>query len=78
MKAKTDAANIPAWAGYQLVGSPGTVIARIRQYADAGFNHFLLHSATPGVPHSVRREWSRRFAEDVAPAFTGNLTAATA
>ena len=77
MKMKTDPANIPAWTGYQLVGSPDTVIARIRQYADAGFNHFLLHSATPGVPHSVRREWSRRFAEDVAPAFAGHLTAAT-
>lgn len=78
MRTKTDPANIPAWASYQLVGSSQTVIARIRQYVDVGFNHLLLHSATPGVPRSVRREWSRRFAEEVAPAFVDDLVVATA
>jgi alkanesulfonate monooxygenase SsuD/methylene tetrahydromethanopterin reductase-like flavin-dependent oxidoreductase (luciferase family) len=69
MKAKTDPANIPAWAAYQLVGSPDTVAQRVRDYVDAGFNHVFLHTATPGVPHSVRRVWTRRFSEEVAPRF---------
>jgi alkanesulfonate monooxygenase SsuD/methylene tetrahydromethanopterin reductase-like flavin-dependent oxidoreductase (luciferase family) len=62
-------ANIPAWSDYQLVGSPDTVTDRIRRYMDVGFNHLLLHTATPGVPHEVRREWTRRFALEVAPRF---------
>jgi alkanesulfonate monooxygenase SsuD/methylene tetrahydromethanopterin reductase-like flavin-dependent oxidoreductase (luciferase family) len=69
MKAKTDPANIPAWAAYQLVGSPDTVAERVRRYVDAGFNHLFLHTATPGVPHEVRRDWTRRFATEVAPRF---------
>jgi alkanesulfonate monooxygenase SsuD/methylene tetrahydromethanopterin reductase-like flavin-dependent oxidoreductase (luciferase family) len=69
MRAKTDPANIPAWAEYQLVGCPDTVAQRVRQYVDAGFNHLFLHTATPGVPHDVRREWTRRFALEVAPRF---------
>jgi alkanesulfonate monooxygenase SsuD/methylene tetrahydromethanopterin reductase-like flavin-dependent oxidoreductase (luciferase family) len=72
MKAKTDPANIPAWAEYQLVGSPETVAMRVQQYVDAGFNHLFLHTATPGVPHDVRREWTRRFALEVAPQFAGS------
>jgi alkanesulfonate monooxygenase SsuD/methylene tetrahydromethanopterin reductase-like flavin-dependent oxidoreductase (luciferase family) len=72
-KAKTDPANIPSWAEYQLVGSPDTVAERVQRYADAGFNHQFLHTATPGVPHDVRREWTRRFALEVAPRFgSGN------
>ena len=69
MKAKTDPANIPAWSDYQLVGSPDTVADRIQHYMDVGFNHLFLHTATPGVPHEVRREWTRRFALEVAPRF---------
>ncbi len=69
MKAKTDPANIPAWAAYQLVGSPDTVAQRVRNYVDAGFNHLFLHTATPGVPHDIRRVWTRRFSEEVAPRF---------
>jgi alkanesulfonate monooxygenase SsuD/methylene tetrahydromethanopterin reductase-like flavin-dependent oxidoreductase (luciferase family) len=71
MKAKTDPANIPAWAEYQLVGSAETVAARVRQYVDVGFNHLFLHTATPGIPHAVRREWTSRFALEVAPRFQG-------
>ncbi len=69
MKAKTDPANIPAWAEYQLVGAPDTVAARVQSYIDVGFNHLFLHTATPGVPHQVRREWTKRFATEVAPRF---------
>jgi alkanesulfonate monooxygenase SsuD/methylene tetrahydromethanopterin reductase-like flavin-dependent oxidoreductase (luciferase family) len=69
MRAKTDPANIPAWAEYQLVGSPDTVAERVQQYVNIGFNHLFLHTATPGVPHEVRREWTSRFALEVAPRF---------
>lgn len=83
MWAKTDPANIPAWAEYQLVGSPETVVRRVQQYVDAGFNHLFLHTATPGIPPDVRREWTRRFALEVAPRFAAGdgrpaLTAAAA
>ncbi len=71
MKAKTDPANIPGWAEYQLVGSPDTVARRVQEYVDIGFNHLFLHTATPGVPHDVRRVWTKRFVEEVAPRFTG-------
>lgn len=73
MKAKTDPANIPGWCEYQLVGSPETVARRVRDYIDVGFDHLFLHAATPGVPHQVRRVWTRRFAEEVAPQFAGKL-----
>lgn len=69
MKSKTDPANIPAWTEYQLVGSPETVIRKTQMYIDAGFNHLFLHTATPGVPKEVRREWTKRFAQEVAPSF---------
>jgi len=71
MKAKTDPANIPSWAEYQLVGSPETVAERVQEYVDVGFNHLFLHAATPGVPHDVRRGWTKRFIDEVAPQFTG-------
>ena len=70
MRSKTDPANIPAWAEYQLVGSPDTVAARVQDYVDAGFDHLFVHTATPGTPHEVRRDWARRFALEVAPRFS--------
>jgi alkanesulfonate monooxygenase SsuD/methylene tetrahydromethanopterin reductase-like flavin-dependent oxidoreductase (luciferase family) len=69
MRSKTDPANIPPWTEFQLVGSPDTVARRVQDYVDIGFNHLFLHTATPGVPHEVRREWTRRFAHEVAPRF---------
>lgn len=70
MRRMTDPANIPPWTRYQLVGSPDTVAERVERYRDAGFDHLFLHTATPGVPPEVRREWTRRFALEVAPRFS--------
>jgi len=70
MKSRTDPENIPPWTQWQLVGSPETVIKKVRMFADAGFNHIILHFATPGVPRAVRHRWSERFARDVAPTFS--------
>jgi alkanesulfonate monooxygenase SsuD/methylene tetrahydromethanopterin reductase-like flavin-dependent oxidoreductase (luciferase family) len=75
MRAKTDPANIPAWSEYQLVGCADTVAARVQGYIDAGFDHLFIHTATPGTPHEVRREWGRRFAAEVAPRFSADFAA---
>lgn len=72
MKAKTDPANIPPWAEFQLVGSPDTVAVKTARYIEAGFNHIFVHAATPGVPAKVRRQWTERFAREVAPRFAGH------
>jgi alkanesulfonate monooxygenase SsuD/methylene tetrahydromethanopterin reductase-like flavin-dependent oxidoreductase (luciferase family) len=78
MKSKTDPANIPPWTEYQLVGSPDTVARKVQLYLDAGFNHLFLHTATPGTPKEVRREWARRFALEVAPRFSPQASTAVA
>jgi alkanesulfonate monooxygenase SsuD/methylene tetrahydromethanopterin reductase-like flavin-dependent oxidoreductase (luciferase family) len=78
MKAKTDPANIPAWAAFQLVGSPDTVALKTARYIEAGFNHIFVHAATPGVPAKVRRQWTERFAREVAPRFAGQVPHASA
>ena len=71
MKERTDPANIPPWADGQFVGSPETVRRRVADYVDAGFNSFLIHTATPGVPRRHRQAWLGRFADEVAPYFAG-------
>jgi alkanesulfonate monooxygenase SsuD/methylene tetrahydromethanopterin reductase-like flavin-dependent oxidoreductase (luciferase family) len=76
MQRMTDPANIPAWTEYQLVGSPETVARKVEQYAAAGFNHIALHTSTPAVPASLRREWLTRFATEVAPKFSNAFAAA--
>jgi alkanesulfonate monooxygenase SsuD/methylene tetrahydromethanopterin reductase-like flavin-dependent oxidoreductase (luciferase family) len=78
MKRYADPANIPRWTKYQLVGSHDTVAQRVQQYLDAGFNHLFLHTATPGTPKDVRREWARRFALEVAPRFSPQTSTAVA
>ena len=70
MKHLCDPANIPAWAEYQLIGSPETVVEKTRRLLDCGFNHLIVHTSTPGVPRTVRHEWSARFAREVAPHVT--------
>jgi alkanesulfonate monooxygenase SsuD/methylene tetrahydromethanopterin reductase-like flavin-dependent oxidoreductase (luciferase family) len=67
--ARQDPANIPAWTVWQLIGSPETVADRVRTFVDAGFNHLILHFATPGTPREDRRRWAERFAGEVAPRF---------
>ena len=67
IQARTHPENIDPWTAWQLIGSPETVVRKARMFMAAGFNHFILHFATPGVPRSVRREWANRFAHEVAP-----------
>jgi alkanesulfonate monooxygenase SsuD/methylene tetrahydromethanopterin reductase-like flavin-dependent oxidoreductase (luciferase family) len=78
MKERTDPANIPPWADGQFVGSPETVRARVSEYIDAGFNSFLIHTATPGVPRNNRHAWLGRFAAEVAPHFSDRFAGGSA
>ncbi|WP_016746806.1 LLM class flavin-dependent oxidoreductase [Rhizorhabdus wittichii] len=75
LKARCDPANIPDWCQWQLIGSPETVTRRLRQYRDIGFDTFLIHVATPGVPVEPRRRWLRRFAQEVMPALAAEALA---
>lgn len=76
MKAMCDPASIPPWTTWQLIGTPETVAERLRAFTSIGFNHFILHTATPGVPREVAREWSRRFATEVMPTLRGAASVA--
>lgn len=70
MKNRCNPESMPGWAEYQLVGSVETVRNQVARYVEAGFNSFLLHIATTGVPAEKRHEWMTRFAREVAPAFS--------
>ncbi|HEX6094603.1 MAG TPA: LLM class flavin-dependent oxidoreductase, partial [Dongiaceae bacterium] len=67
LKDMCDPANLGPFLNQNLVGSPETVAARIRQLQDIGFNYFVLTNATYGVPRSVRQSTIRLFAEEVIP-----------
>ncbi len=70
MKARTIPENIDPWTEWQLIGSGETVCRKLQKFIDAGFNHFILHFATPGVPREPRHRWAERFAREVAPHFS--------
>jgi alkanesulfonate monooxygenase SsuD/methylene tetrahydromethanopterin reductase-like flavin-dependent oxidoreductase (luciferase family) len=80
MEKRTRPEGIVPWCEWQLIGSPETVLRKLQAYLDVGFNHIILHFATPGIPVGVRHRWATRFASDVrsrinqlrsAPAVTG-------
>jgi alkanesulfonate monooxygenase SsuD/methylene tetrahydromethanopterin reductase-like flavin-dependent oxidoreductase (luciferase family) len=68
-KVLTDPEAIVPWTAGQLIGSPDTVAGRLESLIDAGFDHFILHTVTPGTPRDVQLRWATRFAHDVAPRF---------
>lgn len=67
LKEMCDPANLGPFLDQNLVGSPETVAARIRQLQEIGFNYFVVTNATYGVPRKVRQSTIRRFAEEVIP-----------
>lgn len=77
-KALCDPENIPAWTEAQLIGSPETVARRVQAFVDAGFNHLILHAATPGTPRDVQHRWTERFAREIAPRFSAAFRAVPA
>ncbi len=72
----SDPAKIDKFLDMNAIGSPETVARRLQQLNDIGFNHFVMTTATPGVPDEVRHRNMRRFASDVMPQF--KLTSAAA
>jgi alkanesulfonate monooxygenase SsuD/methylene tetrahydromethanopterin reductase-like flavin-dependent oxidoreductase (luciferase family) len=72
MKNRCNPESIPPWCQWQLVGDPDTVAMKLQLFIDAGFDTFLIHTATPGVPKEPRRRWMRRFSEEVMPRFSGD------
>lgn len=50
-----------------FVGSPQTVAQRMRELHDVGFDYFLINPSIPSSPHDLRRDWLRRFANQVMP-----------
>jgi alkanesulfonate monooxygenase SsuD/methylene tetrahydromethanopterin reductase-like flavin-dependent oxidoreductase (luciferase family) len=71
MRRLTKPENIPTWLQGQFVGTPETVAATVQEYIDAGFNHFLVQTATPGIPQHERDRWLTRFAKEVLPLVPG-------
>jgi alkanesulfonate monooxygenase SsuD/methylene tetrahydromethanopterin reductase-like flavin-dependent oxidoreductase (luciferase family) len=78
LRTLTDPANLGPYLSQNLVGSPKTVARRLQQFADLGFNYFLVSNATYGVPRAVRHETIRRFAEEVVPLIQAPATTTSA
>jgi alkanesulfonate monooxygenase SsuD/methylene tetrahydromethanopterin reductase-like flavin-dependent oxidoreductase (luciferase family) len=64
--------------GAYLIGSPETVIDRLRAYADAGVAHCIVRAQRPGLSLSDAKETLRILAGEVLPAFRGGAPIAGA
>jgi alkanesulfonate monooxygenase SsuD/methylene tetrahydromethanopterin reductase-like flavin-dependent oxidoreductase (luciferase family) len=64
-KKLADPALIDPWMKLQLVGSPATCRRILDEYRAAGITKFIIHTATAGIPRSVRHEMLAHFATDV-------------
>jgi alkanesulfonate monooxygenase SsuD/methylene tetrahydromethanopterin reductase-like flavin-dependent oxidoreductase (luciferase family) len=63
----SDPENIGPLIDVNLIGSPETVLAKMQQYIDGGFNYFIVNASTPGLPQEMRHRWLRRFMKEVVP-----------
>jgi alkanesulfonate monooxygenase SsuD/methylene tetrahydromethanopterin reductase-like flavin-dependent oxidoreductase (luciferase family) len=59
--------NLDSLIDVSFIGSPDTVIAKVRAYLDLGYDYLLLNASTPGMPERWRHDWLTRFARDVRP-----------
>jgi alkanesulfonate monooxygenase SsuD/methylene tetrahydromethanopterin reductase-like flavin-dependent oxidoreductase (luciferase family) len=64
-KKLADSTQIDSWMKLQLVGSPATCRRILDEYRAAGITKFILHTATAGIPRSLRHEMLARFAAEV-------------
>jgi alkanesulfonate monooxygenase SsuD/methylene tetrahydromethanopterin reductase-like flavin-dependent oxidoreductase (luciferase family) len=55
--------------GAYLIGSPETVIGKLREHADAGVDHVIFRPQRPGLSLADAEETLRILASDVIPAF---------
>jgi alkanesulfonate monooxygenase SsuD/methylene tetrahydromethanopterin reductase-like flavin-dependent oxidoreductase (luciferase family) len=65
MKDLTDPVKVTEWSQHQLIGSPETVAARLRQFDELGFTRFAIYDALPWVPAEHYRRWQTRLATEV-------------
>jgi alkanesulfonate monooxygenase SsuD/methylene tetrahydromethanopterin reductase-like flavin-dependent oxidoreductase (luciferase family) len=56
-------------AGAYLIGSPDTVIRRLREHADAGVTHVIFRTQRPGLSLADAKETLGILAREVMPAF---------
>ena len=52
-----------------MIGSAGTVRAKMRVLLDVGHSYVILIPSIPSVPTGPRQDWPTRFARDVMPHF---------
>lgn len=62
-----DPDQIDPWMDLQLVGSAETCRAKLEAYRAAGISKFIIHTATAGIPRSLRHDMLARLAELFAP-----------
>ena len=67
--------SMDAWLDLQFIGSPETIIERLEEYSDIGFNTFIANTSTPRVPLEVQREHLRRFASEIGVRFSDRFNA---
>ncbi|MCZ6523516.1 MAG: LLM class flavin-dependent oxidoreductase [Alphaproteobacteria bacterium] len=78
LKRLADPEQIDPWTELQLVGTAETAAARLERYIELGFNRFVIHAATVGIPRPVRHQMLSRFAAEVAPRFSAAFAAKSA
>ena len=72
----SDPANLGCYINQNLVGLPETVARRLPEFADLGFDYFVVNNATYGVPRAVRHETIKLFAEEVVPRLRADISVA--
>lgn len=72
----SDPANLGSYLNQNLVGSPETVARRLQQFADLGFDYFVVSNATYGVPRAIRNSTIKLFAEEVIPRLRADISVA--
>jgi alkanesulfonate monooxygenase SsuD/methylene tetrahydromethanopterin reductase-like flavin-dependent oxidoreductase (luciferase family) len=75
-KVLTDPEAIVPWTEGQLIGSADTIAQRVQRFVDAGFDHIIPQTVTPGTPRDVQQRWAERFAHEVAPRFSSAFSIA--
>ena len=54
-----------------VIGSPDTVAAKLADFAEAGFNHFIFRVSWSGMPHEQALRTIERLGTEVMPRFEG-------
>lgn len=69
LKKMADPTQMDPWIDLQLCGTAKTAAKQLERYIEIGFDSFIIHVATYGVPRALRHDLLARFAREVAPVF---------